>query len=65
MAVTGNEMITDVTKSGITSPFLFREWFSLKFMSLVCIFIANFQAATSKFDPIKNGVFWPLPRKTL
>ena len=65
MGVTGNEMTTDITKSGITPPSLLTEWFSQKFMWLVCTFIANFQAATSKFDPIKNGVFWPWSRKTL
>lgn len=63
--VTRNEMTTGITKSGITPPSLLREWFSQKFMWLVCTFIANFQAATSKFDPIKNWVFWPWSRETL
>lgn len=65
MGVMGNKMTTGITKSGITPPSLLRERFSQKFMWLVCTFIANFQAATGKFDPIKNGVFWPWSRKTL
>lgn len=54
IGVTGNEMTTGITKSGITPPSLLREWFSQKFMRLLCTFIANLNAATSKFDPIKN-----------
>lgn len=65
MGVTGNEMTPDITKSGITPPSLLREQFSQTFMWLVRTFIANFQAATSKFDRVKNGVFWPSSRETL